>query len=183
MIHKSTLRTSFFLRAGISLVLVCTVAISVHANVITVTNTNDSGTGSLRQALAVANDGDMISFAVTGTITLTSGGLVIDKNVTISGPGADQLSIDGNQGDFVLGVDPDETATISGLTIRNGQGGIGNFGTLTVSNCVISDNSSGLSNVANGQTSTNATLTIANSIISDNSGPGICNLLLWHRRQ
>ena len=100
---------------------------------------------------------------------------MIDKNITISGPGADQLSIDGNQGDFVLGVDPDETATISGLTIRNGQAGIGNFGTLTVSNCVISDNSSGLSNVANGQTSTNATLTIANSIISDNSGPGIFN--------
>ena len=75
----------------------------------------------------------------------------------------------------MFGVYPDKTATISGLTIRNGQAGIGNVGTLTVSNCVISGNSSGLSNVANGQTSTNATLTIANSIISDNSGPGICN--------
>ena len=116
------------------------------------------------------------TFAVTGTITLTSGGLPINKNITISGPGADQFSIDGNQGDFVLGVDPDETATISGITIRNGQAGIGNFGTLTVNNCVINGNSSGgLSNVANGQTSTNATLTIANSIISDNSGPGIRN--------
>src|SRR6476659_4267618 len=55
------------------------------ANVITVTNGNDSGPGSLRQALHDANDGDTITFAVTGTIVLTSGGLVLDKNVTISG--------------------------------------------------------------------------------------------------
>jgi predicted outer membrane repeat protein len=47
---------------------------------------------------------------------------------------------------------------------------------LTVSNCAISGNSfGGLSNVANGQASTNATLTIANSIVSGNSGPGIFN--------
>ena len=47
-----------------------------------------------------ANDGDTITFAVTGTIVLTSGGLAINKNVTISGPGPDQLSIDGNQAKF-----------------------------------------------------------------------------------
>ena len=35
-------------------------------NIITVTNTNDSGPGSLRQALVDANDGDEITFAVTG---------------------------------------------------------------------------------------------------------------------
>ena len=74
------------------------------AATITVTNTNDSGPGSLRQALADANDGDTITFAVTGTIVLTSGGLVIDKNVTISGPGADRLSIDGNQANFQVRI-------------------------------------------------------------------------------
>jgi hypothetical protein len=156
--------------------LLCAMAMQAHASTITVSNTNDSGPGSLRQALVNANDGDTINFAVTGNIALTSGGLVIDKNVTISGPGANELSIDGNQGDFVFAVDPDKTATISGLTVRNGQVGIGNVGTLTVSNCAINGNSyGGLSNVANGQTSTNATLTIANSIVRDNSGPGIYN--------
>src|SRR5262249_20802251 len=57
---------------------------------ITVTNTKDSGSRSLRQALADSSDGDLINFAAAlegQTVTLTSGELVIDKNVTIEGPG------------------------------------------------------------------------------------------------
>ena len=81
-------------------VLLCAMATQAHAATITVTNTNDSGAGSLRQALTIANDGDTINFAVTGRIILTSGGLVIDKNVSVSGPGADRLSVDGNQTPF-----------------------------------------------------------------------------------
>src|SRR6266496_4176457 len=38
---------------------------------ITVTNANDSGTGSLRQALANANDGDTIDFSITTPATIT----------------------------------------------------------------------------------------------------------------
>src|ERR1041384_1801351 len=63
------------------------------ANTITVTNTNDSGPGSLRQALADVNDGDTINFGVSGTIALTSGELVIDKDITISGPGQNLLTV------------------------------------------------------------------------------------------
>ena len=84
------------------------------AATITVTNTNDSGPGSLRQALIIANDGDTINFAVTGTITLTSGGLPVSKNLAIVGPGADQLSIDGNQTILVFGVFNGNAVTISG---------------------------------------------------------------------
>jgi hypothetical protein len=73
---------------AISVLLLCAVAIPAHAATITVTNTNDSGSGSLRQALVDANDGDTITFAVTGTIVLTNDGLVIDNDLTISGPGA-----------------------------------------------------------------------------------------------
>src|SRR5262250_1653101 len=73
------------------------VALPVHAATITVTNTNDSGPGSLRQALANANNGDTINFAVTGTISLFNGELLIGKNVTIAGPGANQLTINASQ--------------------------------------------------------------------------------------
>ncbi len=175
--------------------LLYAVALPVHAATIIVTNTDDSGPGSLRQALTIANDGDTINFAVSGTITLTSGELLIAKNVTISGPGADQLSIDGNSAQFqcVFGV-TQTTVTISGLTITNGHCGVyDDHGTLTVSDCVITGNSGfGLS--ADGSFGPQAErgndhrdvkkiagdcpyacLTIANTIISDNSGPGVDN--------
>ena len=62
---------------------------------IIVTNTGDSGAGSLRQALADAQDGDTISFSLpaSSTIVLTSGELTIAKNVTIIGPGVEVLSV------------------------------------------------------------------------------------------
>jgi hypothetical protein len=69
-----------------SVLLFCAVVVHPQAATITVINTNDSCPGSLRQALANANDGDTIHFAVTGTISLTSGELLVDKNIVISGP-------------------------------------------------------------------------------------------------
>jgi predicted outer membrane repeat protein len=153
-------RIGRMLLAVIGLFLLCAMAIQAHAATITVTNTNDSGPGSLRQALANANNGDTINFSVSGTITLTSGGLPVTKNVTISGPGADQLSIVGIQFQsvFFAGV---KAATISGLTIRNGAVGIDNGGMLTVRNCVISGNS--VAGIGNG-----SSLTVVNSNVSDN---------------
>jgi hypothetical protein len=177
--------------ALIWLVLVFALATSVYADVITVTNTNDSGPGSLRQALTSANDGDTITFAVTGTITLTSGGLLIAKNVTISGPGSNELSVDGNQALLVFGILADKTATISGLTIRNAEGGAGVWneqGTLAVSDCVITSNSydglynhEGTLNVNNCVLSANSTglsnnggiITVSRCVLSANSYVGL----------
>ena len=56
-----------------------------------VTSTNDNGPGTLRQALADATNGDVIQFDPLlnrRNIGLTTGELVIDKNVTINGPGS-----------------------------------------------------------------------------------------------
>lgn len=141
------------------------------AATITVTNTNDSGPGSLRQALANANNGDTINFSVTGAITLSSDGLEITKNVTISGPGFNQLAVNGNQALFVFGVFPQRTVSISGLRIRNAQVGVyNNQGTVSVSNSVLIGNSSaGLYNHVG------ASMTVANSNISNNSGTGAYN--------
>ena len=43
----------------------------VHAARFTVTNTNDSGAGSLRDAIATANNGDTINFSVPANSTVT----------------------------------------------------------------------------------------------------------------
>src|SRR4030095_3977880 len=109
--------------AIIGVLFLCVFAMPAHAATITVINTNDSGPGSLRQALAVAHDGDRIAFAVSGTITLTSGELQVTKNVTISGPGADHLSIYASQQwgpQATFHVVSGKTVTISGVTITVG---------------------------------------------------------------
>jgi hypothetical protein len=98
----------------------CLIALNVQAAPILVTSSNDSGTGSLRQALANANNGDDIQFGVTGTITLTTGELLVDKSVTISGPGPAHLAVDANLTSRVFHVSGGVTVAISGLTISNG---------------------------------------------------------------
>jgi hypothetical protein len=143
-------------------------------------NANDSGVGSLRQALADANDGDTINFdvSVTGTITLSSGELLVNDNITISGPGANILAVNGNAASRVFNIASGKTVTISGLTITNGSVSGVNFGggiyndqdaTLTVNNCTVSGNSSvrggGIFNFV-------ATLIVNKSTLSDNSAIG-----------
>jgi len=119
---------------------------SLNGATITVVNTNDSGAGSLRQSLASASDGDTIDFGVTGTITLMTGELLVDKSITINGPGSDHLTVDGNHASRVFHVSGGVTATIAGLTISNGSAsdwgdGIHNDqSVLTVNNCSIVGN-------------------------------------------
>jgi hypothetical protein len=152
------------------------------ANTITVTNTNDSGPGSLRQALADVNDGDTINFAVSGTIALTSGELLVARSITIAGPGTENLAVNGNAKNRVFHV-TGGNVTISGLTITNGnasgmQGGGGIYNdhsTLTVNNCTINGNVAGGGIYNDGQFGGAATLQINNSIINANSNDGIDN--------
>lgn len=169
------------IKSAVAAIVMFGAVIGLRADTITVTNTNDSGPGSLRQALADASEGDTIDFAVTGTIGLTSGELLVSKSITIAGPGADDLAVNGNAKSRVFHIAPDTTVTITGLTITNGNasgnhpddlgGGIYNdHAMLTLSNCTISDNSAGGGGgIYNDGTFGNAALQITNSILSGNS--------------
>ena len=71
--------------------------VSLAAAVETVTNTNNAGAGSLRQAIANVDSGGTVNFNIAGpgphTITLASQ-ITIDESMTITGPGADVITID-----------------------------------------------------------------------------------------
>jgi hypothetical protein len=153
---------------------------------ITVTSSADAGgicpgaSCTLRQAIATAASGDTITFAanVRGTISLTSGELLINKNLTINGPGANLLSVQRSTaaGNFrIFNITPNSVVVaISGLTIANGNspsngGGISNTGALTIANSTISGNSTGSS--AGGIVSS-GTLIVVNSTVSGNSATG-----------
>ena len=130
----------------------------------------------MRQALADANDGDTINFDVSlkgQTIALTSGELVIDKSITITGPGPDQLAVGVENFQYtfrIFRVTASATVTIEGLTIGpslyfSGCGIQNDQATLTINNCAVTGNN-GLTlgaGISNG-----GTLRINNSSITDN---------------
>ncbi len=127
----------------VGLVLATLLVFSAQAETFTVTNLEDDGDGSLRAAIDDASDGDVIEFDVTGTITLTSGHLDIDVNLTIVGPGADRLTISGNGSSRVFDINAD--AIISGLTVADGDedegGGIScENGEVELIDCAVKDN-------------------------------------------
>jgi hypothetical protein len=153
---------------------------------------------SLREAIAAARSGSVIAFgdgsAIAGgtdytdaapeTITL-NGPLSLTKSITITGLGANLLSISGAQLSrvFHIGyVTPSELdVSISGLTVTGGGnvsdgGGIWNSGNLTLANVVLSRNSAGW---RGGGIYNSGRATITNSTLSGNSamhGGGIYNI-------
>ena len=147
-----------------------------------VQNLNDSGKNSLRADLALAQNGDTITFAkgLTGTITLTSGYLGVFNGVNIVGPGAGKLTISGGgtSGVFVIDTYGSSTpVTVSGLTITGSDAndaGLTNIGgMMTLANLSVTANQGGgIENEYFG------IMTIQNSEISGNraqQGAGIDN--------
>jgi len=141
-------------------------------------NSFDSGKNSLRYDIAHASDGDTINFNmspgnVTSPITLTSGLLEINKNLTIEGPGARILAISGGGSSGVFIVDSGKTATIAGLTLTNGLAGDGgaifNSGTLTLTNCTVSSSTA----TDGGGIDNQAALTLTNCTIAKNTASGL----------
>ena len=165
-----------------------------YAATLTVTSISDSGSGSLRQALMDAVDGDTLDFdlAYPATISLTSGQLEVDGSITIVGPGADRLTIarSSSAPDFrIFYIAPGNNVGISGLTVMNGSDPFGGAGiynlrsTLTLERIRVSNNTTG--NIGGGIVNDgvgsggSAILTIEDSTIDANSagwGGGILNL-------
>jgi hypothetical protein len=160
---------------------------------LTVSSLADAGTGSLRAAVLTANAGSQkdqftIGFAVKGTIDLQTPLPDLNNNISIQGPGAGSLTVERAAGasfaSAVVAVAAGQTASLSGLTIAKGNdGGIFNDnGTLTVSGCTISGNSStvgGFPLLGYGGGILNfGSLTVSGCTISRNSalrGGGILN--------
>jgi len=132
---------------------------------ITVTSTADNGAGSLRAAIAQAQAGDTIKFAsslANQTITLTSGQLEVEKDLTIDGQNAPGLTISGNNASrvfFVQGDPPWEPIEVTfknltiadGKTTENGEDGAG-AGVWTFSNTKLTlENTTFKNNHANGE--------------------------------
>ena len=153
---------------------------------------------SLREAIEFANSQlgpDIITFdsGVFGTtaqvIELTGGTLTITEELTIDGPGADLLAVDGLGAVTVFVFDPIGIPTdpelegellqpgdlnIEDVTVDNGfddQGSAGgidfrSLGTLTLTNSVVS----GSTGYAGGVRNTQGSTVIANSTVSGNTG-------------
>jgi hypothetical protein len=163
---------------------------------IIVTSAADSGANTLRQAILDAHPGDQIRFdpSVGHTITLTSAELEFPPTgsatpIEIIGPGADQLTISGNNTWRVFTIDSGATADISGLTISSGRvvgddgAGIANHGALTITDCTVSGNSAGfIADIGGhgGGIVSDGTITLTACTISANSagrfGGGISSL-------
>ncbi|QDT45553.1 putative outer membrane protein pmp20 precursor [Gimesia alba] len=156
----------------------------------TVVNTNDSGEGSLREAIEAANanaGADTISFdaSLTGQTIVLTEELLISDDLTITGLGADQLTLDGNADSRIFNIDDGSLETtinveISGLTLTNGSeykgGAIYNREVLVISDSLLTANQA---EYGGAIFSTAAGLTISNSTFSGNkanSGGGIFSL-------
>ena len=110
-------------RAILAIAALLTCLNHVNASTLTVLNTLDKGTGSLRDAINGAKDGDKIVFdsgLAGGTITLTSDQLSIRKNLYIKGPGTGLLTLSGDDTRRIFDIAEGATATIAGLTIAHG---------------------------------------------------------------
>ncbi|MGI4839509.1 MAG: Ig-like domain-containing protein [Janthinobacterium lividum] len=126
----------------------------------TATNNLDSGTGSLRAELALAQNGDIVTFSTGMTVNLNSE-LLISKNITVDGDtnndGVADVTLSGQYKTRVIEVSAGSTVKLDGLVITHGLvagnggnggsaaagamgGGIFNAGTLTLNNVTVTAN-------------------------------------------
>jgi hypothetical protein len=136
-----------------------------QAATLVVNNLNDSGIGSLRDTINIANSNDVVEFLLgnhPSTITLTSEGLAIAKDLTINGPGANLLTITSNNQFPVFEISA-ANVTLSGFAIA-GNINAYNSSSLTFTNSTINGNSGQISS-GSKNSGTAGTLTITTSTL------------------
>ncbi|HKX83297.1 MAG TPA: choice-of-anchor Q domain-containing protein [Pyrinomonadaceae bacterium] len=178
------------------LLLFTTASFALTYTVTKVADTNDGACDadcSLREAVAAANatvDNDVVAFSslfdTSQTIVLSGSEIVVANNgtLTINGPGAHLLTIDGNQASRILSSGANVVVNINAIrftrgngagAVNTGRGGaIYNVGgTMVISNSVITGNTAAnggaLNNAASASPSVPANLTLINCVLSNNS--------------
>lgn len=92
------------------------------ASATTVTNTNDNGVGSLRGVISSAGTGATITFSSVlfgDTIILTTGEIVINKNLILSGLGMMNLSLSGNNSSRIFHLLQGNMLEIENMSLQN----------------------------------------------------------------
>ena len=141
----------------------------------TATNNANTGVGSLRAALASAQNGDIVTFGTSMTVQLTSE-LLINKSITVDGDlnndGVADVTLDGQYKTRVVEITSGSTVTLDGLVITRGLvsgnggnggygatgamgGGIFNAGILTLNNVSVTGNAAAGGGGGGGVTAAN----------------------------
>ena len=146
---------------------------------------DDDSAGSLRTQVELALSGDIIDLSklTCSTVTLSQGALKVAlDDLTLIGPGADHLTLDGGNHDRILLHPASGTLTIDGLTIAHGRfdavdndigfgGCVATGAKLVLRNSVIRDCLAvGVGSYGGGVLS--GYLTMSNSTISDSTAFG-----------
>jgi hypothetical protein len=116
--------------------LALSIAAPAHAATVAVTNCNDHGAGSLRAAVAVAANGDVVDLRglSCNRIGLTSGAIIVQQaDLTVRGPGWAKFTVSGNARSQVFRQSPvppppdpgnprvDGTLRLQGFTVSWGR--------------------------------------------------------------
>lgn len=122
---------------------------AVEMRPLVVTSTANGGAGSLRNILGGGGQATFTDiqfenglFSTPQTITLTGGALSINFNANIIAPGANLLTMSGNNTSRIFSIPSTITASVSGMTISQGGVGGDNGG------CILNDGSLSITNSA-----------------------------------
>lgn len=127
-----------------------------------VVNTDDSGVGSLRDAIACAVDGDVITLSTTlsnSTIVLTSTKLIIDKSITIVGDGL-SITLENAVAGQSLDVAAGKSVTLNNFTLASDN--FANFGLLICNDMTFKAKTAGMQ--INFENEENSDLNIMNNV-------------------